>query len=111
MRPRPSKEERTEKEEKEGEGRRKHDRRQTHVHLLRRILDPFRVNFQNLSFSFESKTIFEALESSCEALETEFDALESIFEVGFVFFSVFRLGLARNEERRRRWWVTAVAGR
>jgi hypothetical protein len=24
--------------------------------------------------------------------------LESIFEVGFEFFSVFRLGLARNEE-------------
>jgi hypothetical protein len=103
MRPRPSKEERTEKEEK-GEGRRKHGRCQTHVHLLRRISDPFRVNFQNLGFSFKSKTIFEAL-------ETEFDALESIFEVGFVFFGVFRLGLAGNEERRRKWWVTTVAGR
>jgi hypothetical protein len=45
------------------------------------------------------KTIFETLELSFEALETEFDALESIFEVGFVFFGVFRLGLAENEER------------
>jgi hypothetical protein len=58
----------------------------THVHLLRRIPSPFRVNFQNLGFSFELKTIFEELESSFEALEsrfealeTEFDALESIF--------------------------------
>jgi hypothetical protein len=56
--------------------------------------------------------IFEALESSFDALETEFDALESSFEVGFMFFGVFRLGLAGNEERRRRWfgrrwWVTA----
>jgi hypothetical protein len=59
------------------------------------------------------KTIFEELELSFEVLETEFDALESIFEVGFVFFGAFRLGLAENEERRRRWWVTAgiaVAG-
>ena len=51
--------------------------------------------------------IFEALESSFEALEMEFDALESIFEVGFVFFGIFWLGLAGNEERRRRWWVMA----
>jgi hypothetical protein len=41
-----------------------------------------------------------------------FEALESIFEVGFEFFSVFWLGLARNEESCRRWfcrkwWVTA----
>jgi hypothetical protein len=64
------------------------------------------------------KTIFKTLESSFVALETEFDALKSIFEVGFVFFGVFRLGLAGNEEHRRRWygrrwWVTArlaVAG-
>jgi hypothetical protein len=48
------------------------------------------------------KTIFEALESSFEALETEFVALESIFEVGFMFFGVFQLGLAGNGERRRR---------
>jgi hypothetical protein len=41
------------------------------------------------------KTIFEAL-------EMEFDALESIFEVGFMFFGAFRLGLAGNEERRWR---------
>jgi hypothetical protein len=54
-----------------------------------------------------SKTIFEVLESSFEALEMEFDVLESIFEVRFVFFGVFQLGLAENEERRRRWWVTA----
>ena len=33
-----------------------------------------------------------------------FKALESIFEVGFVFFDVFRLGLAENEERRQRWY-------
>jgi hypothetical protein len=75
------KEERKEKEEKEGEGRRKHGRPTiglniaghrrsallrhpspsarpsrgsgvTHVHLLRRILNPFRVNFQNLGFIF-----------------------------------------------------------
>ena len=76
------KEERKEKEEKEGEGRRKHGRPMaghrrsaqlrhpsllarpsrgfgvTHVHLLRWILDPFRVNFQNLGFSFESKNDF-----------------------------------------------------
>jgi hypothetical protein len=50
------------------------------------------------------KTIFEALESSFEALEMEFDALKSIFEVGFMFFGVFRLGLAGNEERRRKWF-------
>jgi hypothetical protein len=55
--------------------------------------------------------IFEALELSCEALEMGFDALESIFDVGFVFFGVFRLGLAGNEECHRRWWVIAVAGR
>ena len=39
--------------------------------------------------------------------------LESIFEVGFEFFGVFQLGLAGNEESRRKWWVTAgsvVAG-
>jgi hypothetical protein len=30
----------------------------THVHLLQRIPDPFRVNFQNLDFSFESKNDF-----------------------------------------------------
>ena len=30
----------------------------THVHLLQRIPDPFRVNFQNLSFSFEFKNDF-----------------------------------------------------
>jgi hypothetical protein len=41
-----------------------------------------------------------------------FVALESIFEVGFEFFGVFRLSLARNEESHRRWfgqkwWVTA----
>jgi hypothetical protein len=58
------------------------------------------------------KMIFKALESSFETLETEFDAFESSFEVGFMFFGVFRLGLAGNEERRqrwfgRRWWVTA----
>jgi hypothetical protein len=29
-----------------------------HGHLLRRIPDPFRVNFQNLGFSFESKNNF-----------------------------------------------------
>jgi hypothetical protein len=34
-------------------------------------------------------------------------ALESIFEVAFEFFVVFRLGLAGNEESRRKWWVTA----
>jgi hypothetical protein len=84
----------------------------THVHPLRWIPYPFRVNFQNLGFSFEFKNdSFEALKSSFEALETDFDALESIFEVGFVFFGVFRLGLVENEERRwrwfgRRWWVT-----
>jgi hypothetical protein len=38
-----------------------------------------------------------------ESLESSFKTLELIFEVGFVFFGVFRLGLARNEERRRRW--------
>jgi hypothetical protein len=27
-----------------------------------------------------------------------FEALESIFEVGFEFFGIFQLGLARNEE-------------
>jgi hypothetical protein len=43
------------------------------------------------------KTIFNELESSFEALETEFDALESIFEVEFVFFGIFQLGLAINE--------------
>jgi hypothetical protein len=32
------------------------------------------------------------------ALESIFEALESIFEVGFEFFGVFRLGLAGNEE-------------
>jgi hypothetical protein len=47
--------------------------------------------------------IFDALESSFEALETIFEALELIFEVGFVFFGVLRLGLAGNEECRRRW--------
>jgi hypothetical protein len=57
----------------------------THVHLLWGIPNPSWVNFQNLGFSFESKMIFEALESS-------FEALESIFEVEFVFFGVFRLG-------------------
>jgi hypothetical protein len=76
----------------------------THVHLLRRIPDPSRVNFQNLGFSFNLKTIFEAIESSFEALETIFEALKLIFEVGFVFFGVFRLDLAGNEERRRRWY-------
>jgi hypothetical protein len=50
----------------------------------------------------ELESSFEALESRFEALETEFDALESIFEVGFVFFGVFRFGLAGNGERRRR---------
>jgi hypothetical protein len=30
------------------------------------------------------------------ALESIFEALESIFEVGFEFFGVFRLGLAGN---------------
>jgi hypothetical protein len=54
----------------------------THVHLLRRIPDPFRVNFQNLGFSFKSKTIFEALKSSFEALEMEFDALKKDFVAG-----------------------------
>jgi hypothetical protein len=29
-----------------------------HGHILRQILDPFRVNFQNLSFNFESKNDF-----------------------------------------------------
>jgi hypothetical protein len=33
-----------------------------------------------------------------EALESIFEVLESIFEVELVFFSVFRLGLAGNEE-------------
>jgi hypothetical protein len=32
------------------------------------------------------------------ALESIFEALESIFEVGFEFFDVFRLGLVGNEE-------------
>jgi hypothetical protein len=50
----------------------------------------------------ELESSFEALESRFEALETEFDALESIFEVGFVFFGVFRFGLVGNGERRRR---------
>jgi hypothetical protein len=45
------------------------------------------------------------------ALESIFEALETIFEVGFEFFSVFRLDLAGNEESPRRWfgqkwWVT-----
>jgi hypothetical protein len=47
-----------------------------------------------------------------------FEALESIFEVGFEFFGVFRLGLVGNEESRRKWfrwkwWVmtgSAVVG-
>jgi hypothetical protein len=30
----------------------------THIHLLRRISNPFKVNFQNLGFSFESKNDF-----------------------------------------------------
>jgi hypothetical protein len=54
----------------------------THVYLLRRIPNLFRVNFQNLRFSFESKTIFEALEMNFEALETKFDALKINFVVG-----------------------------
>jgi hypothetical protein len=54
----------------------------THVHLLRQIPNLFRVNFQNLRFSFESKTIFEALETNFKALETEFDALKTNFVVG-----------------------------
>jgi hypothetical protein len=46
------------------------------------------------------------------ALESIFEALETIFEVGFEFLDVFRLGLAENEESRlrwfgRKWWVTA----
>jgi hypothetical protein len=41
------------------------------------------------------KTIFETL-------ETEFNALELIFEVGFVFFGVFWLDLAKNKERCQR---------
>jgi hypothetical protein len=38
------------------------------------------------------------------ALESIFEALETIFEVGFEFFSVFRLDLAGNEESPRRWF-------
>jgi hypothetical protein len=34
-------------------------------------------------------------------LESIFEALKSIFEVEFEFFSVFRLGLAGNEEFAR----------
>jgi hypothetical protein len=40
------------------------------------------------------------------ALESIFEALELIFDVGFEFFGVFRLGLAGNEESRLKWWVT-----
>jgi hypothetical protein len=40
-------------------------------------------------------------------LESIFEALETIFEVGFEFLDVFQLGLARNEESCRKWWVMA----
>jgi hypothetical protein len=33
-----------------------------------------------------------------EALKSNFEALKSIFEVELVFFSVFRLGLAGNDD-------------
>jgi hypothetical protein len=56
-------------------------------------------SFEALESIFEAlESIFEALESIFEALESIFDALESIFEVELVFFSVFRFGLAGNEE-------------
>jgi hypothetical protein len=40
----------------------------------------------------------EKKKNKFEALESIFEALKSIFEVELVFFSVFRLGLAGNEE-------------
>jgi hypothetical protein len=43
-----------------------------------------------------------------EALESIFETLESIFEVWFVFFGVFRLGLALNEESRWKVWPEMV---
>jgi hypothetical protein len=39
-------------------------------------------------------------------IESIFEALQSIFEAGFEFFDVFRLGLAGNEETCQKWCVT-----
>jgi hypothetical protein len=66
----------------------------------------------NKKKSFESlELIFEALESIFEVLESIFEALESIFEVELVFFSVFQLGLAGNEEVTGVVWPDMVTHR